>query len=660
MNPALSLRHLPEMARVVYQAYGWKGLARRSLYELQLRSGYFERALPVQSSLTPAPSNAVWPLRFDLAQIRRSYEELEDLDRIRDQVIEEAERTLAGEMKFYGWAWKNAGWPPRWHTNAWSGYEYPRIHWTKISDFQPDMGDIKDVWEMSRWPFTYLLARAWVLTGADRYPEAWWYCVESWIEGNPPNSGVNWKCGQETALRGIALQFGLATFGSHPASTPQRLGLAAALLRASIKRVLPTLHYALSQRNNHAISESVFLETSAVPDVRMRAVARRARRCLREALSDQFYEDGWYGQHSFNYQRLALHALLWLDRVRSMAGLAVVEHSTPPMARSAALLHHVQDQQSGWLPNFGPDDGAQLFPLTIREHRDFRPLLANLARTLCEPARDKHGGATKDVSREGNAGSLYSSYDHEEALWLSQRRAVEPTQSPPPKFDHITVLAGPGSHAVVRMGDSRHRRSHDDLFHLDLWMGGENVLVDPGTFRYTAPTPWANGLARRAAHNAPTLSSVFTPKAGRFLSIAWPQCNLMYRSPHYAGTETAVFRGSASGIALHRTVHRSGDWYTVTDFADGHAFTTRWTFGTLGELLSFQDCSKVRAGNVVAHFVGRVEFSPGEHDHRYLLSGWRSDHYGSRRRVTAVDVRSSGPRLVACFGPAGSAAPLPI
>src|SRR5690606_7716177 len=99
-----------------------------------------------------------------------------------------------------------------------------------------------------------------------------------------------------------------------------------------VDRVQLTLRYALSQRNNHAISEAGFLwGASALLRGLPRAerLRRRAERALNEAIRDQFLPDGSYAQHSPTYQRLALHVLLWCLRVSDATGVSLPTEVRP-------------------------------------------------------------------------------------------------------------------------------------------------------------------------------------------------------------------------------------------------------------------------------------------------------------------------------------------
>ena len=73
------------------------------------------------------------------------------------QVVE-AFRT--GHVRFFGATRYNLGRQYDWVTNPDTGYRYDiNTHWTDVVDFSPAAGDIKFVWEMSRFAFLYDLLR---------------------------------------------------------------------------------------------------------------------------------------------------------------------------------------------------------------------------------------------------------------------------------------------------------------------------------------------------------------------------------------------------------------------------------------------------------------------------------------------------------------------
>ena len=562
-----------QTVRAVMLAFGWRGLVRRLTYVVRLRSGWLRRRLPRSKDY-----DHFEPLDWDHAL------ETPDLTSREDDIVQRAEALLKGQLRFYGWTDRQVGWPPRWHRNVFTGHEYPVVHWTEISDADPEAGDIKDVWEVSRFTWVFLLARAWARTGEDRWPEAFWGGLESWMENNPPNTGVNWRCAQEASLRAMAAQFGLAVFGSHASMTPTRRRLAGQLLEATRQRVRPTVGYALSQRNNHALSELCFLLTLDPTD-------RRLNRLLRECLADQFYADGSYSQQSLAYQRLAVHTLLWLDTV------AEVEPRTKrsidrALDASALFLSRIVDPVSSHAPNYGPNDGTLFLDLDSTARADFSPTLELLG--------------SRDDSSESTA-------------WLGRRGTPRPSRvSPTSTYITLTVDE---VHVLMRCGSGRHRSAHDDQLAVDVWMHGDNVVPDPGTYRYTATDPWGNALTGAEVHARPRVEGVASRRIGRFLSAPAPAATSA--PPHEFGGAIGVqaVLDTAEG-RITRTVVVDRHGVSITDQVTGASARARLTHQPSGARRLAVDAADIQR-------LAPDEVSP--------TTGWYAPHYGQRIAAGATD-----------------------
>src|SRR5439155_7146735 len=122
-----------------------------------------------------------------------------------------AEEIRQGKLRYFEQTVAEAGFPPGWHTNPFTGQRAPAdLHWTEIGDFEN--GDLKVIWEPSRFGFAYALVRAYWRTGNEEFPETFWQLVEDWQIHNPPQVGPNWKCGQEISFRVMAWCFPLYGF----------------------------------------------------------------------------------------------------------------------------------------------------------------------------------------------------------------------------------------------------------------------------------------------------------------------------------------------------------------------------------------------------------------------------------------------------------------
>ncbi|MBC7789372.1 MAG: heparinase II/III family protein [Anaerolineae bacterium] len=521
-----------------------------------------------------------------------------------------------------------------------SGIEYDaHSPWFRIAHFDARAGDIKDVWEPARFAWSYDLVRGYLFTGDDRYAECFWQGFETFLDGCPPFHGVQWSCGQETAIRVTAWLWAEAALLGTPASSPARLARLRNALAWSGERIADAIGYAISQRNNHGISEATGL---VVIGARFRGAHPRADRWLRSGkrwlemlVRDQFASDGWYIQHSFNYLRVALDQLVLAQRSLNAHGESLSQTAIERLHSAIQLLCRVTNPLTGAPPLHGANDGAYVLPLSTRPYRNFLPSLTAAAATFGVPMPNE------------------LSLDGETLAWLDcespERRADR--QLPDLQvgssgwFNAVT----PGTRVFGRAGEYRSRPGHIDPLHLDISVAGRQVATDAGTFRYAAPPPWANGLADIGVHNTLTISGRPPARRGpRFLWLTWPSARIV---------EATVIRDelirvvmvnaswSGDGILHRRTceIHRVG--VTVIDEVSGPvdesiSVSLQWLIdGSATELIIGASAP-----------VTTVETRGEEHS----VDGWISEGYGDKRRGTSVRVSGNleGGRLriVTVFG----------
>src|SRR6202521_989941 len=235
-----------------------------------------------------------------------------------ESVVAEAERILEGSLPFFGRLSFECGFPPRWFQNPATGQRVsPDRPWTQMRFASDDYGDLKFILEPSRFLFVYPLARAYAISGDERFPEAFWSAIENWAACSPPMSGPLWICGQESSLRILAWSFALYAFLHSPATTPQRVSLLVSMIAAHAWRTVQTVGYARSQRSNHLISEAVGLWTAGTlyPELTDAAAwQKQGSLLLRQAVHDPRTPEGAYLQDSFSRARMVLRQLLWTMR----------------------------------------------------------------------------------------------------------------------------------------------------------------------------------------------------------------------------------------------------------------------------------------------------------------------------------------------------------
>ena len=111
-------------------------------------------------------------------------------------------------------------------------------------------------------------------------------------------------------------------------------------------RIPQTLVYARAQNNNHLVVEAVALYTAG-------ALLHRSRlqnlgwKWLNRALQGQIGSFGEYIQHSTNYHRLMLQAVLWADAVRRALGENWPPATREALTRASHWLFSMLDPDSG-------------------------------------------------------------------------------------------------------------------------------------------------------------------------------------------------------------------------------------------------------------------------------------------------------------------------
>ena len=445
-----------------------------------------------------------------------------------------ADDVARGFISFFSHEQMNVGFPPRWHADPIHDQEFPKNrHWSQISDF--GAGDVKLVWETNRFAFVFPLVRAFWRTGDEHYAELFWQLIESWREANPPETGVNWKCGQEISLRVMAWCFGVYGFKASAATTPTRLAMLAQMIAVSGLRIESNIGYALSQRNNHGLSEAMGLWTigSLFPEfVDSKRWAASGKQLLESQAVELIYDDGAFSQHSMNYHRVMLHDYLWSIRLGDVLQQPFSDSLRDRIAKAGDFVFQLQDELTGRVPCYGQDDGALILPLNNLDYRDYRPVVQATSFLTTGQCRYDSGPWDEDllwlfgVKKTSNqkvrdvrsgVGELRSSQSGS----ICNLETTSRSDFEAPVGGYVSIRASDG-YAVTRAATFHHRPSQADMLHVDIWWRGENIVIDPGTYSYNSPPPWNNPFSHTSFHNTVTVDGKDQmERAGRFLWLPW-------------------------------------------------------------------------------------------------------------------------------------------
>ncbi len=270
-----------------------------------------------------------------------------------------------------------------------------------------------------------------------------------------------------------------------------------------------------------------------------------------------------------------LHDYLWCLRLAELNDAPFSPQLRNRIRCAGELLYQLEDSATGRVPNFGQNDGALILPLNDCEYGDFRPV----TQAVC-------------YLESGSRCHPPGPWD-EDLVWLFGPDAIKAQSLPRPQQD-VAAPAGagwslraPSGFAFIRCGEYRHRPSHADALHVDLWWKGEAVATDAGTYSYSAPPPWDNPLARTAYHNTVTVDGLDQmQRVDRFLWLPWLKsrmrvdCRSDKGALRYCEAEHDGYQRLRHPVEHRRAVVRLGDQgWLVLDYLHScspHQYRLHW------------------------------------------------------------------------------------
>jgi hypothetical protein len=533
------------------------------------------------------------------------------------------------KARYFSWMERPLhGQPPQWHHNPFNNAAVtdPGCPWWQIPDFDPELGDIKTIWEASRldWVVAHACQARAGDTEAITRLNHW---LTDWLHHNSPYHGPNWKCGQEASLR--VLHLGLAALVLDCATTPCK-GLLD-LIQLHMQRIAPTIQYALAQNNNHGSSEAaaLFIGGSWLNHLTQTPQAagweKAGRRWLEERVRALVAPDGSFSQHSVNYHRLLLESLSMVELWRRALDLAPFSDHWYRHAQAATKwLHMFTDAETGAAPNIGANDGARLLPLDQADYRDYRPAVQLAAVLFFSQSAYEGPGPW-----------------NERLDWLRLEPPSARLDAPTTQlFDDggYALLTGEGVRLFVRYPRYRFRPGHADALHLDFWLDGENILRDAGSYSYAAGAPWQRYFRGCVAHNTIQFDDRDQmPRLGRFLYGAWLKTSQRSLTQTAASqTFMAAYRDWL-GADHQRQVALTATSLQVTDQISGFKkkAVLRWRllpgkWQRMGE--------GVGNGRVTIQITADVPIVRQE-----IVEGWESRYYMQREPIPVLEVEIAQP-----------------
>ncbi|CRK49508.1 conserved hypothetical protein [Rhodococcus sp. RD6.2] len=416
-------------------------------------------------------------------------------------VVDRADRILAGEVRYFGYPVAHLGSPIDWSLDPLTGRRWPAIAATRI-DHRTASADPKWIWELNRLQHVPWLAQAWLFTGDERYAEAAFAHLDSWIEQNPVGVGIAWRGAFESGLRAVSVAVALQGLRDCKALSPARFRRVVEMLDTSA-RYCWRGRSRFTSANNHVIGEltGVVCVTALLPELRAAdTLCERAIHTLSVEADLQILPDGMGAEQSVCYHIFTAEALTLVAAVTALRRRPVPAPITAAIDRSAQFLAAVVgagDPQ----PRYGDDDGSFVLRLGAESERTVRDHLGIVAAVTGSPEARWAGRATLSSAWLGAA------------LADSDAQARVAGRRPPAGHSAPGFYARDGGLVVLRAGARRvtmdvgplgylttAAHGHADALAVTLASGGRELIGDPGTGSYYGDPAQRSAHRGTAAH----------------------------------------------------------------------------------------------------------------------------------------------------------------
>jgi hypothetical protein len=525
-----------------------------------------------------------------LAQLPRGF----DVERYRRA----ADRILEGLFDVFSLRGARLGFPPRWNVDPRTGTEAPLVFGKELNYRDPLLvGDIKYLWELNRHYELVTLAQAYHLTGKKRYAFGCRTLLDSWFSQCPYPRGVNWCVSLEHAIRLVNGSFAWFLLGGESSMIFE--GEAGRAFRDRwLESIYKHCHFIRrhwsrhSSANNHLLGEATGLFIGALTWPLWRESAqweREARAELdREAL-EQTFADGVNKEQAVWYHHAVADMMLIAGLIARANARDFAEEYWSRLEVMLEFIASVMDIR-GNVPMVGDADDGVLVRFVPEDDTDvFRSLLSTGSVLFRRPAMRAKGGAFDDKTRWllGDAAEVaFERIDTSRAFPV--RRAfpeggyfILGEDFETSREVRLVADAGPlGYLAIAAHG-------HADALSFTLGVGGRPILIDPGTFSYSAVS-WRHYFRSTAAHNTVVVDDRDQSEFGG--SFLWLQHASAAVETFYASGDTQTLSARHDGYQrLSDPVRHRRTWrYTsgvahlsITDellCAGAHSIAIHWHF----------------------------------------------------------------------------------
>jgi len=438
-----------------------------------------------------------------------------------------------------------------WNRNPLSNNIYELKHWTKINFFDEKMGDIKFVWEKSKFSFIYHFIRKDLAKGTNN-SKIVYEKIFNWIDENPINKGPQYACSQEISIRLLNWTSTLFFYSDIIELSNEQFNKLLASIVAQTKHVESNINFSrITVKNNHSISETlcIYLMGLIFPFLpESKSWVKKGKKMFEQEVLAQTLEDGTDNQYSINYLKVKLQLYTWAVYLSKKNNIELNNEVLKKINQAALFLNDFINPKGG-VPNYGANDGSLYFKLNSCSFFDLRPQLLPLLHYF-------NNNPNFDLDED-----IFDDLFWYEGKYVKSKLEKSNNNDNQILDYYISGYYGFRSFnslLFIRMGNHKFRPWQSDNGHIDLWFNNINFLRDSGTFKYLTNNDdikYFNGIS---GHNTVSVSGEEQMEKGPgFIWLNWTKGKKDYSYVengvfHFRGIFT--YKGCLGWTEIQRTI----------------------------------------------------------------------------------------------------------
>lgn len=416
------------------------------------------------------------------------------------EILKQADKVCDHVFNLLGSGDKQLGPTIKWNQDFKSGFIWENNYYKYIKTVNfNNNADIKVPFELSRFQHIPILGQAHKLSSDQKYIDEFRDQIEDWIEKNPVEMSVNWTFTMDTSIRACNWIAGAFYFREEINDSKfwEKYNKSLFIHGDFIFKNLDkgTIN------NNHYLSNLVGLIWLGIYFNNLNYENEKSKKWLDFAIKEleiemdkQIFSDGFDYESSTAYHCMVTEFLLYTLILCDFNDIEILNQYKIKVEKMCEIIMNII-KPNGLIPIIGDMDNGRLIMFSgygSDDMRDFRYLLGVAGEYF----------KRTDFKKTGNNNS---------AIWMFpnlidfNQSIEQPTKSASYPIGGIYTLRSDDVYMIIRCGQNGLKgignHAHNDQLSFELNFAGEDFIVDPGTYLYTADYKMRNLFRSTKMHN---------------------------------------------------------------------------------------------------------------------------------------------------------------